>query len=140
MEPLIMKRVLDASINDVYKAWTDLEEMKKWYCPDVMTVSEAEADVKVGGTYKISMKAPDGAVHTVMGKYTEVSEPNKIAFTWKWEQGMDGVESNVTIDLKEMDGKTELTLTHADLGSEDSKGKHEHGWGLQLNNLEKHLA
>jgi uncharacterized protein YndB with AHSA1/START domain len=54
-EKLVIKRRFDASVEQVYAAWTDAAQMKRWFAPGAMTVPEAEADVRVGGRYRVRM-------------------------------------------------------------------------------------
>lgn len=85
------------------------------------------------------MKDPDGGeTHTTTGVYKEILPPQRLVFTWGWE-GPDREETEVTIELKEKDGGTELTLTHARFASTESRDKHQHGWDGCLDNLSRFL-
>ena len=59
----------------------------------------AEADVRVGGRYRIVVRTPDGEEHDVSGVYREVVPNEKLVFTWAWRSTPER-ESLVTIALK----------------------------------------
>ena len=56
---LILKRVYDAPVERVWRAWTNEKELAKWYVAGFdQVVHFAEADVRTGGTYRVSFGAP----------------------------------------------------------------------------------
>ncbi len=129
-----VKRVINAPIEKVFKAWVEPEQMKQWYSPEGMTTPAASSDVRVGGAYSVTMKMGDQD-HVQTGKYLEINEPNKLVFTWNKD------DSVVTVDLKKLDeNRTELTLKHVGFVSEESRRQHDDGWVGTINKLEKHFG
>ena len=55
---LSIERSLNASPEEVFEAWTNEAMLRKWHAPGDYTVAYVEADVKVGGRYRITMRAP----------------------------------------------------------------------------------
>ena len=85
------------------------------------------------------MKHKDGATHTAVGEYQKVSEPEKLVYTWSWEDGsMSG--SLVTVEFRNLGSATELVLTHECFPTTESRDKHSQGWSGYLGRLEGHLA
>ena len=83
---LQVKRHLDASPKQVYRAWTDPEQLARWFAPSPdFGVVIHELDPRAGGGYHIEMRAPDGASHVAVGEYRELEAPRRLAFTWRWE-------------------------------------------------------
>jgi uncharacterized protein YndB with AHSA1/START domain len=74
------------------------------------------------------MTEPDGKVHTVVGTYQTIDRPNKLSFTWEWENAEKPNRSTVTIFFKRDGGQTKLTLIHEGLASEESSQHHRQGW------------
>jgi len=59
---LTIIRVFKASPEELWQMWTDAKEIEKWHRPNNTDfTTSSEADAKVGGSYKISMKSKDGA-------------------------------------------------------------------------------
>ena len=141
---LQIKRTFRASREQVFQAWTNPEALKKWFGPtDDFTTLVAEVDLRVGGRYRIQMKAPNGEDHTVVGTYREIQAPAKLVFTWSWEAGGgcggsegDGpLETLVTVELNEKGAETEVVLTHERFPNAESRDKHNEGWTGCLSRL-----
>ncbi len=112
--------------------------MARWYGPATVTAKKIEVDLRVGGAYSLEMHGDDGSVHRLSGVYREVRAPERLVFTWVWGQGDHaGLETLVTVELREAGGETELTLIHERLASEQAAEHHEKGWGSSLDCLEK---
>jgi uncharacterized protein YndB with AHSA1/START domain len=139
-ERLVVKRTFKAPVEKLYAAWTDAEQMKRWFAPGKMTVPTAEADVRVGGRYRVQMSGGDDCeFHTTGGVYREVIPNQRLVFTWQWE-GSD-LETVVTLDFKSLSAnETELTLTHEGFDGEATRDKHAQGWDGCLANLDNYVA
>src|SRR5579859_2589880 len=78
---LIVTRTLDATPETVYKAWTDPEQMARWWGPNCFTNPVCELDVRPGGTWRVVMRAPDGVEYECGGIYREVVAAQRLVFT-----------------------------------------------------------
>ena len=126
---LTMTRLIPASREKVFKSWTVPAEVKRWWAPAGFTTTVAEIDLRVGGTYRIGMKSPDGEVLFVSGVYREIQPPSKLVFTWAWdEDGAPGHESLVTVEFIARGNATDVIFTHGQLLDAESRDKHAHGW------------
>ncbi len=137
-----VKRVINASIEEVFKAWTEPEQMKQWYSPEGMTTPEAASDNKKGGKYHVQMKMGEQKFD-MHGKYLEYEEPNpstssgqaKLVFTWNHD------DSVVRVDFKKLDdNKTEVALKHTGFANEQSRAQHDEGWVGTFNKLGKFFS
>ena len=101
-------RTFDAPARLVFEAWTKPELLKRWWAPKSMGMSLAscEADVRVGGTYRIVFDLGDSKTMAFFGKYLEVKPHSRLV--WTNEEG--GGEAVTTLTLEERDGKTLLVL------------------------------
>ncbi len=133
---LQLKRTFQAPRERVYRAWTDPEEMKNWAAPSEDYEVAAEVDLRVGGKYRIQMTHRDGAVHTAYGEYREVSAPEKLVYTWSWEDGF-AKDTLVTVEFRDLGSATKLILTHERFPDAESRGKHSEGWSGCLGRLEE---
>ena len=127
---LIVKRVYPAPRAKVFRPWTDPKELTRWWGPPGYESPSAEVDLRVGGGYRFAMrKPPDGNPHFVFGTYEEVVIPEKLVFTWNWEDGPPfGSNTLVTIEFREVPGGTELIMTHERFDSEFARNEHSKGW------------
>jgi len=133
---LVMQKVFKVGRERLFDAWTQPELMRQWFhARESWTTPVAEADLKVGGAWKVHMQSDDGHVHPALGKYLEIDRPNKLVFTWH-PYGDTSVETVVTLRFKGLpDGTTELTLTHEGLRNEKEKADHTGGWTGCLQSL-----
>lgn len=141
-ESLELTRTIAAPRAKVFEAWTDPEILKQWHAPGDYTVPVAEAEVRVGGRYRIRMQAPDKDIsHTVGGEYKEVVPTEKLVYTWQWEDDADEVgETLVTVEFRDNGESTDLSIKHERLPTEDARAKHSQGWLGSLANLDRLFA
>ncbi len=135
---LEIKRTFDAPLEKVWKAWTTVEGLKKWFGPDHATVVKCTSDFIVGGKYSISMNVRE-SIHTVGGQFTEIKPMEKFSctFLWAFENSR---EMLVTVKLRETDGKTQMHFYQEGFPDEESKNMHKGGWSGSFKKLEKECA
>jgi uncharacterized protein YndB with AHSA1/START domain len=127
----------------VFDAWTNPDVLRRWWAAaPTWGTPLAQIDARVGGTYRLSMRTDTGDVHTVGGEFTEVRPPERLAYTWAWEEGPDPAMSGseqtlVTVDFIDDGGETLVRLTHSGFRNEEVRSQHSHGWEAVLENLER---
>ena len=136
---LTLKRRFNAPPAKVFAAWTDPEKMKRWMGPEGVQGISCEIDPRVGGRYRLVMRAPNGEEHDVSGVYREVMPNEKLVFTWAWKSTPER-ESLVTLTFKPDGAGTLLTLMHEQFFDETARDHHQHGWIGSLDKLEKFIA
>ncbi|MGE0034398.1 MAG: SRPBCC domain-containing protein [Xanthobacteraceae bacterium] len=136
---LTLKRRFKAPPARVYRAWTEPEQVKRWFGPGGVEVLLAEFDTRPGGRYRILGRSPDGSNHDVSGTFREVIPDEKLVYTWAWRSTPER-ESLVTVKFKPDGGGTLLTLTHEHFFDEPARDRHNAGWTGALDKLERYLA
>ena len=56
---VVVNRVIDAPVDQVWKAWSDSNYVKQWWGPTGFTCPLAEMDFREGGTSLLCMRAPE---------------------------------------------------------------------------------
>jgi uncharacterized protein YndB with AHSA1/START domain len=131
-------RVIDAPREEVFRAWTEPEQIRQWWGPGEFTCPEAEVDLRPGGSYRLAMQPTAGEAFIVGGTYREVEPPVRLVYTWRWETGpaADGSESLVTVEFHAREGRTELTLTHTEFPESHGPAPYQMGWEGGLDKFE----
>jgi uncharacterized protein YndB with AHSA1/START domain len=139
-ETLLIERAFQAPAQAVFDAWTSEEVMRRWFHGrQAWDTPKAEVDLRIGGAVRVVMRDPEkGAEHGGGGRYTEVDPPNRLAFTWTWDE--DPRETLIELDFEEAEGVTTVRFTHSNLRDEESVRSHEEGWRTCFDNLELALA
>jgi uncharacterized protein YndB with AHSA1/START domain len=139
---LVITRVFDAPVGLVWQAWTRDEHLRKWSAPRPFTITYAEGDPRPGGRFRCCMRDADGKELWLGGVYLEVVENKRIVMTHAWdgEDGKPGPETVVTVQFRDLGGKTEVTLQQTGFDSVQSRDGHAGGWSECLDLLAEHLA
>jgi uncharacterized protein YndB with AHSA1/START domain len=106
----------------VFDAFTKPEHFSVWFGTAAVPVplETLHMDVRVGGTWTAVMQLPDGTTKDWEGEYREVDRPSRLAFTLTDQIGVDAGEP-VTVDLREVEGGTEMTFWQARHGFSDEE-------------------
>jgi uncharacterized protein YndB with AHSA1/START domain len=148
------EREYEAPVEKVWQAWTDAEQLKKWWGPNDVIIPECEVDLRVGGRFYIVMEATEamgeykGTRWPMEAKFTAVEPNSKLVYEAKaWtEDDKEGttLEQVQELRLSEENGKTKLYLKatlnkigpKAGMAAEGMK----YGYGQQLEKLDKFLG
>ena len=103
-EAVIIERTLNAPVAQVWKALTDVDQMRQWY------FDLKEFKPEVGFEFEFVVEH-DGNTYHHLCRVTEVISEKKIAYTWRYKN--EPGDSLVTIELFAEGNKTRLKLTHS---------------------------
>lgn len=141
---VVLVRAIAAPRSAVYRAWTDTQLLQRWLAPEPNVVTAATTDVRVGGTYRLEMRDPDGAGHRITGVYRALRPDHHIAKTWTYTGPLSvlcGMETLLEVELRELDPKvTELTLTHSRIASAGARKGYETDWPSCMDKLQSMLG
>jgi uncharacterized protein YndB with AHSA1/START domain len=137
---LEVRRVFAAPRDRVFRAWTDVSSLRRWFAPEGLDLPEVEADPREGGAYRVHMRQPDGTSHHASGVYREVDPPNRLVFTWRWATDPADYETLVTVDFHQRDEGTEVVLTLEGFSEEKERDGHAEGWTSVLKRLDTVLG
>lgn len=107
---LKISRIYDASVKAVWDAWTDPEQVAKWWGPRGFTLTTHSKDLKVGGVWKYTMHGPDGTDYPNKTVYHEVEKYSRLVY----DHGATDETPplfRVTVQFAEVNGKTKMDMT-----------------------------
>ena len=141
MEPIIVTKIINASVNEVWKAITNHSLMIEWFFENIPAFEPV-----VGFTTKFNVQSEERNFLHVW-KVVEVIEKQKIVCEWKYPEYVDA-SMFVTFELKSIsDSKTDFTITA--LGIEHFSGMNipeftrescKGGWEYFSNRLQQFLV
>ena len=133
---VIVKKIIRASREELFEAFTNPDIMSKWFYPDEDMSAEVNNTLQIGGGYTLKMHGKNGVLYTHEGEYKEIVPPEKLVFTWN----SDFVQNTlVTVKFEEVDAGTEVTILY-ELLPEDQVENHRGGWTGCLNRLTNTLG
>jgi uncharacterized protein YndB with AHSA1/START domain len=129
-------RTFDAPCQQVYRAWTDPDEVAAWYGPEhVDTPRErVHIDLRVGGRYELTMVQRDSGAEFAIGyDIIELVEPELIVLRSDPMPEMGMHEPTITrVELHDIGGRTRMILTD---GPYPETGHAEVGWHAAFDKL-----
>ena len=140
---LIIRRLIDAPREKVYRAWTEPELMKQWFTARPWTSPVVETDVRPGGACLIVMRGPDGTEFPNRGVYLEVVPNARLvstdAYTHAWEPSAKPFMTLILTFEDAGGGKTHYTArvlhwSAADREAHEKMGFHT-GWNITTDQL-----
>jgi uncharacterized protein YndB with AHSA1/START domain len=138
---LAITRIFDAPRRLVFKTWTEPEHLVRWWGPHGFTTISGWLDVRPGGTWPRSMRAPNGSVIRKYGVYREIVAPERLVLSYITDDatGNPGPETLVTVTFADLGGKTRLTLHQTAFQSVVARDDHRHGWTGALERFAAYL-
>jgi uncharacterized protein YndB with AHSA1/START domain len=113
-------RTYNAPLERVWQAWTNAGELKKWWGPDNVTIPECEIDLRVGGTFSITMEAGEamgpykGTLWPMTATFTTVEPLVELAYDAQaWTKGMKEettIDQTTKITFSEDNGVTKVEV------------------------------
>lgn len=135
---LQLQRTFAASIERVWAAWTDPNQVYRWFgCPESQGLG-AEIDLQVGGAFNVTLIAHGGQI-TMKGKIAELERKSRLAIDWQWEgeEAMSDLPpTRLEIDFKEVSAGTQITLTHSGFPNAEACNEHQRGWSASLERID----
>lgn len=145
---LTLQRIIPSTPQLIFRAWTEAELLKQWFCPKPWFVSDARLDVRVGGGNVITMQGPDGQRFDNAGIYLEIIPNRLLVMTDAYTQGWKPAEKPFMTGIVQLedlgDGRTDYRAIARHWTGED-KAQHEamgfyEGWGKATDQLEELLG
>src|SRR3954453_1136474 len=76
---IVISRVIDASRDLVFDAFTEVRHLSRWWGPEGFTTPTRACDFREGGECDFVMHGPDGTDYQEWISWTEIVPPERIA-------------------------------------------------------------
>ena len=135
---LVVRRTIQATPERVFQAWTNPEQMQKWWGTQEIACTGTEIDLRVGGAYRIGNKLPNGQLLWITGEFEKIEPPGELVFSWRVE-GRGNTAERVTVRFEPRGKATEVIVTHERIPDSAIRDQHEYGWRGCLEGLAHYL-
>ncbi len=146
---LMLERTTPVPVELVWRAWTEPELLKQWFCPKPWSVSEVKLELYPGGAFNTTMQSPEGEQFPSEGCILQVVPQRRLVFTSALIRGFrpQPPEGNPVgaflfsgiVDL-EAEGSGTRYRAYAIHGDAEGRNSHEamgfhDGWGAAFDQL-----
>ncbi len=142
-QTVLITQVFDAPRDQVFRAWTEPEQIAAWYGPEHMTapVDQIVVDLRVGGRWELTMVPSGGGQGFSIGyDIIELSPPGLLVLRSDPMPQMGMPDPTfVRVELHDHGEKTRMTLSDGPFPPGGAMGA-EHGWNAAVKSLGEHLS
>lgn len=158
-QEFVISREFNAPREHVWRAWTEREQLMRWFGPKGTTISHAMLDFRPGGAFHYAMRSADGKEMWGKWVFREIIVPKKLVLVSSFSDAKGSVtpapmidnwplETLSTTTFEEHDGKTTITLRWAPLNASELQlqtfaqmhDSMRQGWGGTFEQLAAYLA
>lgn len=145
---LEITRILKAPRAKVWRAWSDPEIIKQWWCPRPWVTEVRAFDFRSGGAFHTFMSGPDGGTSDNPGIFLEVAPMERIVWTSMltagWRPASPWLAMTGIFLLEDEGAHTRYTARCLHKDDADRK-QHEEmgffdGWGIMISQMEEVAA
>ena len=136
-----VSRFIRAPRERVFDAWTNPELRRQWWrTHSGENLTTCDVDARVGGRYCMKQigsgcdsPGDDPNYEWIMeGEFLEVDPPRKLVFTWNVNHDPPSVDERVTIEFREVEGGTDVSIKHEGILSPTMRDGTDEGWTTLL--------
>ena len=122
----------------IFAAWTNPHHVREWWGPVNYPARFVEMDVRPGGKWRMCLRSTEGKPELWQGGvYREVTPPERLVFTFAWEEeGERGMETVIAVSFTGEGGKTRVIMRQAPFQSVEEREGHRWGWNSTFDRLE----
>ncbi|HEX4671314.1 MAG TPA: SRPBCC domain-containing protein [Solirubrobacteraceae bacterium] len=142
-QEVLITRVFEAPREQVFRAWTDPDEVAAWYGPEQMDTprERIHIDLRVGGRYELTMVQRGGDSEFSIGyEILELIEPELIVLRSDPMPGAGRHDPTILrVEFHDHGDKTRMTLSDGPYPT-PGRGHAEAGWSAAFDKLAAHVA
>lgn len=141
---LVISRLLKAPRAALWRAWTEPDRLKQWWCPKPWVTEVRAFELRPGGAFHTFMSGPDGGTSDNPGCFLEIVPGERIVSTSMllagWRPATPWMAMTAVITFADEASGTRYTATamHPDAATRDKHAEMGffEGWNLCIDQLE----
>lgn len=144
-DDLVIVREFKAAPAKVFRAWSDPQRVAGWMGPSGFTSPVVECDLREGGSYRMCIQPPHGDDYWWGGRYVEIDEPYRLAFTVDYygsagEDTLNGAPvTTISLTFEASGSGTRMTFRQSPFPPNTNREAHADGWVQAFGKLERML-
>ncbi len=107
---LTITRIYNAPVAAVWDAWTDPEQVAKWWGPRGYSITHHSKDLKAGGHWHYTMHGPDGTDYPNKTLYHEVVKHKRLVYDHGANDDQPAL-FKVTVEFEDLGEQTKMQMT-----------------------------
>ena len=146
MVTLVVRKTIPATPERLFAAWTEPEQLTRWWGPGGFSCPAAEVDLRPGGIFRTVMRSPEGQVINNVGCFLEIATNRRLVWTIALQPGFrpsdpsfDVPTFTAVISIEPHGRGTRYTALamHKDEASRNTHDRmgFSEGWGTALDQL-----
>lgn len=104
-------KTFQVPVEALYKAWTDAEQLKQWWKPMGLTLTQVVNEMREGGKIAYNFEGQEGTGLTIEGTYQEVEPQHRLVYTWNWQLPDEKLNSAYKLEVTFEGSGSESTIT-----------------------------
>jgi uncharacterized protein YndB with AHSA1/START domain len=139
---IVISRLFPAPRELVFRAWTEADQLARWWGPNGFTNPVCEWDARPGGKIYDVMRAPDGTEYPMGGQFKEITPPEKLVMVCGAldAKGAPMFEFQHTVTFVEKLGATTVTITSRILNATEGSDQYTNGYRMGMTQSLDRLA
>jgi uncharacterized protein YndB with AHSA1/START domain len=139
---LTASKEFNVPVEQLYEAWTDPEQLKQWWKPMDLSLSEVTNELKENGQILYKFEGESGSGLTITGNYQSVQPGERLVYTWNWALPDDKLNSQFKLEVSfsSNNAGSSIEVSQQEDADQESVKPKEGGWDNQLNNLAAFLT
>jgi uncharacterized protein YndB with AHSA1/START domain len=107
---IVIERTVNAPRELVWRAWTEADQIAKWWGPNGFTTTIHAMDVRVGGAWRFIMHGPDGTDYPNKIVYREIVKPERLVYDHGEDNDARSSSFRSTVTFVAQGRKTKVTM------------------------------
>jgi uncharacterized protein YndB with AHSA1/START domain len=107
---IVIERTVNAPRELVWRAWTEADQIAKWWGPNGFTTTIHAMDVRVGGAWRFIMHGPDGTDYPNKIVYREIVKPERLVYDHGEDNDAPSSSFRSTVTFVAQGRKTKVTM------------------------------
>ena len=138
---LKLERLIDASPEEVFVAFTDPEAHKVWYQDNPGWDVESSVDLRVGGVWSASFGESGAVPFREENTFTLVERPSRLEYrsTFHVADG-SSFDTDLVVTFEARGDKTLLTILQSGFERAQDRDDHQGGWPGFIDRLEQYVT